>query len=489
MKKRTLSVALATLSAFTLAAPAITINAADSDYIPTSSRRYASEFVYSDAIYWYPNLEAYYQFNSFAPIITREPLVAYTPDRYNYFDNTTGSYVESSMDYLDGVYRISRTNVSNTANQYTSYRAGDGFYYPTLELANEHTDLRDDQVSTTLKQGSGMYFSIYTGNYYSTYSAALSGSNNNASYVMTKLNNSFYDYRYTPIYKNSLTNKYYTSQAAAQNAHKNGVVTSSATPTQGYYFNAATGRFYIYQAEALDATKNAADVIPATSLAYSNGIYNYYPTDSGQMPYYYDGAYNPYPTTTTTPAANTTTNNTVSSGAAYIDSNKAYIGWDDIASYVNSRSNGSSVTVNMNRQVIVPQTFFQDIEDKNVNVTFLNSNGSRFTVNGADIVNPKAINVEITYSVKNCPQSVINEYRSGAVSASQFEMGNGSTFGFDGTITIGFAASRAGNTVRLYLYNEDTEKLKLVDTTTIGSNGRTGFSIDRSGSYVAIILK
>ncbi|MDR0974797.1 MAG: hypothetical protein LBL80_03785 [Ruminococcus sp.] len=470
MKKRTLSVALAAVTAFSLAVPAVVVNAADEDYIPSSGHRYASEFVYGDTIYFYPNLEAYYEFNSIPPLYTKAPQNAYSADRFYYFDNTTGNYVESSQRDRAGVYRIIGSYISGSGSQYTSYRAGNGLYYPTLEMAQQHTGT-GARVSTILRAGSGVYFSTYSGNYYSTYANALSGSAGNASYVMMLINGTYYDYISTPLFQNTITNKYYFTEAEAKAANPKGKIKTSSTPTQGYYFNRATGRFYILQADAVNATRNEEDVIAATSYAYGGS-------------YYYNGVYNPFYTTPTTPS--TSNSNTTD---AYLLNNKSYTGWTRLANYINGRRDGSDVSIDMNKQLTVPKTFFDDIKLKDVDVTFVNGNGSRLTINGADLTDTKAINVSVTYGSSNIPSSVINSYKDGALSASQMIIGDDSSFGVNSNLSVAFNKSRSGKTVRIYRYNRSSGKLSLVDSSVIGTDGRATFSISRGGDYCAIILK
>jgi hypothetical protein len=466
MKKRTLSIALAALTAFTLTVPAVVAYADDSDYIPRAAYRYASEHIYGDTVYWYPNLEAYYEFNDVAPAFIRTPITAYSSDRFYYFDNTTGNYVDKDSRTNDGVYRITeRVNTTN-GNEYTAYHAGNGYYYPTNDIARSHTTSHET-IDTVLKNGTGNFFSIRNGNRYATFAAAVSGSGGNVSYVMTLIGGTYYDYRYTPIYQNSETNKYYLTYAEAAAAFKNSTVTEFATPTEGYYFNRATGRFYVTEAYALAATNNPEDVTTAASLAYGYGGY--------------------YPVVPTTPSTGSST--AVSSGDAYLSANSAYKGWTSLANYINGRQNGSDVVINMNNQTTVPKSFFSSIQYKDADVTFVNSNGSRITINGADITDPQALNFAVTYSVKTVPASAISKYSKGGIASSQMKIGDDADFGLYSTVSVSFNSSRAGKTVRLYYYNPSTGKLSLSDSSVISSNGRATFSIRKGGTYCAIILK
>ncbi|MDR0904011.1 MAG: hypothetical protein LBM59_05205 [Ruminococcus sp.] len=467
MKKRKLSIALAALTALTLSIPAFAVNAADHDYIPRAALRYASDNIYGDALYWYPNLEAYYQFNTAAPAYISKPITPYSSDRFTYFDNTIGNYVDRDLRTEDGVYLVSRAVNTTNGNEYIAYQAGNGYYYPTEALAKTHTTNRET-VNTVLRNGTGLYFSIRNGERYSTYAYAVSASGGNTSYVMTYINGQYYDYTYTPIYKNNTNNKYYLTSAEAAAAFKGATVSELATNTAGFYFNRATGRFYLTEELAIAATELQADVVRATSYAYGYGVYA--------------------PVIPSTPSTGGSSAS-VSSGDAYLSSNTSYKGWTSLASYINGRAAGSDVRIEMNKQTSVPQSFFSSIRYKDVDVTFENDNGSRFTINGADITEPAALNVTVTYSTNTIPSTAISKYKDGALSASQMKIGDDVDFGLYSIVSVGFSAERAGKTVRLYYYNPQTGKLSISDSSVISTNGRATFSIRKGGNYCAIIMK
>ncbi|MDR0987080.1 MAG: hypothetical protein LBL98_05250 [Ruminococcus sp.] len=468
MKKRTLSIALAALTAFTLAVPAVVVNARDYDYIPRSAYRYASENVYGDAIYWYPNLEAYYQFNNVPPAYIRQPATPYSSNRFTYFDNVTGNYVDRDGLINDGVYLVTQTVNTVNGNEYVAYQVGsNGLYYPTEALARSHAGAKIE-INTVLKNGTGLFFSIRTGNRYSTFAAAVTGSGGIVSNVMTYIAGQYYDYSFTPVYLNGDTNKYYLTAAEAAAAYKGATVTEVATPTGGYFFNRATGRFYLTEAYALEATKNEADVVRATSYAYGYGV---------------------YAPIVNTPSTGSSSSAAVSSGDAYLAANTSYKGWTSLANYINGRTAGADVRIEMNKQTSVPKSFFDAIQYRDADVTFENDNGSRFTINGADITEPKALNVDVTYSIKTIPSTAINKYADGALSASQMKIGDDIDFGLYAVVSVGFNASHAGRTVRLYYYNTETGKLSISDSSVVSTNGRASFSVRKGGNYCAIILK
>jgi hypothetical protein len=475
MKSKTLSVLSAFIIIFCFVC-SFTVTAVDYYDIPNSYYRYPSEYVYGNARFWYPNLDAYYEFNETTPFYERKPATPYS-ERFCYFDSSLGDYVESSMAGMDYVYKIIHPAPDTSGTKFTSYFAGDGFYYPTYLLAADHTP-KSGKIAEVTKYGDGTYFSVYSGNLYEKYSDALAGSTGNASYIMIYLDGKYYDYRYTPVYFAHGINEYYLSYAEAETNNSYADVLISATPTQGYYFNRASGRFYVSRQDAASGGRDKY-VIEATSLAYSNGIF----TDSGEYPSHYEDIYIPYNT------SGSSDGSSAQKGDAYLYNNKSYAGWQSLADYINSQRDNSAVNINMNNQLTIPKSFFENIKLKKVNVTFINNNGSRFSINGSGITTPKAIDLTVTYSTSTIPAEAVSNYRTGAISSSQFIVGDGSSFGVSGTLNIGFSTARAGKQVKLYRYSPSSKTLSLVDTTTISSSGRAVFDLSSGGEFCAIIMK
>jgi hypothetical protein len=477
MKKKLLSIILTAVLVFSLVVPSLSVAALNGEAIPKTQYRYVSDKVYGDVNYWYPNIDAYNQFNSSKPIYERAPTRAFTEDRFCYFDSENGTYVDKSQAYRLDVYEVKLRESKPTGRVYTAYLAGNGLYYPTESLALANTDTNKKDVSSVSKRGTGIYFALNTGSFYDTYAAALTATNGRPTYIMLEHDGKYYDYRYTPLYRNSATGKYYLSYQEAADANIKGKITYSATLTQGYYFNRATGHFYMTRDDAKKASR-LVDVIAATSLPYSNGVYS---AGEGDVPYYEDGVYNPYYTEGD--------NSSVKNGDAYIYNNTSIAGWNSITTYVKNRGNGTAINVNMNKQRTIPKSFLEALKDKEITVVFINENGSRFSIKGTDITTPKAIDIGMSYGTNNIPASVLKTVRTGALSSSQFTLGDYSSYGLTGKITVAFNKERAGKKVNLYYFNPQTGKAVFIDSATIEDNGRASFRVTRSGDYVAVIMK
>jgi hypothetical protein len=479
MKKRTLSAALAAALVFSAAVPSVSVAAMNGEAVPYTYYRYASDMVYGDGQFWYPNLEAYHQLNpKNDPVYAVKPSVPYS-EKNCYFDSENGYYVDESQTFRLGVYKITRADSTESKREYTAFLAGDGYYYPSLQLARNNTaSNKTASINRVLRRGDGIYFSMVSGRFYTTNASALSASNGNARYIMLEVEGKHYDYRYTPVFRNSSNGKYYLSPEEAADANIKGKVLGSATSSQGYYFNRSSGRFYVYRDSAI-AVSSINDVVKASSLAVSNGITS--DVSNSEVPYYYDGVYNPSYTGTDNASAK--------AGDAYVYNNVTYAGWSGIISYIERRASGSVININMNQQVYVPDYFIEYIKNRGVTIVFIHENGARITLKGSDINKVNNVHIGVTYSTGNIPANTVRSLGKGAVSTSQFRLGDNSVYGFNANITVTFNKERAGKSVKLYYYDPITGKTAYMDTSTIAENGRAIFEVNRGGDFCAVIME
>jgi hypothetical protein len=294
---------------------------------------------------------------------------------------------------------------------------------------------------------------------------------------MLEVDGTYYDYNYTPIFRNSANAKYYLSPEEAADANIKGKVLPGATSTQGYYFNRVTGHFYATRDAAVSAS-NINDVVRATSLYVSNGNTS---GTSSDVPYYYDGVYNPTYTGTDNASAK--------NGDAYVYNNVNYAGWSGIINYISKRAANSSININMNKQAVVPDYFIEYIKNKGVTVVFIHENGARITLKSSDINKVNTVNVGVTYSTSNIPADAVKSLRRGAISTSQFRLGDNSVYGFNASVTVTFNKDRAGKSVKLYYYNPTNGNTVYMDTATIAENGRAVFKVNRGGDFCAVIME
>jgi hypothetical protein len=457
-------------------------------YVPTGSNNYASETVFGNGTFWFPNLDAYYEFNTNRPITERAPYDEYSNSRA-YFDTKTGNYVPDNKLDSPYVYYISRFT-SNTEGDGVAYKTSDGDFYPTLEMANEagHND-----VSLVIYQhrGAGNYFNKETGRYYSTLSDALNATGS-AYDILLFLDYRWLDRNYTEVYYSNKTHKYYLSEAEAKANNNNLTPKRSVTSMQGYYFNRANGNFYLTAALAAQPS-SAGDVIRATSFSFANGIMNsfgVYPGGVGQ-PIYTPLAPDDAGYSISTPNTDAASMSPYDQDStATLRSNYNYKGWAEIADLAEATSAGANIMVYTNQDTYVSSTFMRSVAGRDINVTLVAPNGATIRFSGLDIYNVKDVPISVVYNAQ-IPTDVYRTTTRAAKadSSSTFTIGADVDLGVVVKLTVRFNASRENDTASVYHYHADTKKATLVDSKTIGEDGATVFELREGGQYIVCITE
>jgi hypothetical protein len=497
MKKKLTKAFLGTIGAMIIAVIALSvsvfanftyngINYTGERQYPSSDNLYASESVYSNGTYWYPNIEAYYEFNKTAPKTVRTPMTDYSSD-YTYFNYNEGNYKHDNFGNSPYVYQVNRV-VKNDSGSGVAYRDGNkGLFYPTQSYATQN-DVDGSNLREYPKRGDGNYFNKVTGRYYTSLANAVAVTNN-INDILIGVGNLWYDRNYTEIYKNSGYSKYYLSEAEAAAVNSNGKVIRSVTPTQGYYFNTATGTFWV-TAELAAAQSYESDVIRATSFSFTNGIYDMF----GNSYFYGYPLYTPgnvtsadaYAQSESTPAASQSIYDTNST--AVLRSNYSYSGWSSIAGLVSRASAGSNVTILTNQDTYVSSTFMKAVAGRDINIYLINPNGSQISFSGLDVYNAIDMPISVVYSAQ-IPQynyeSTIS--RAKADTGSAITIGTETDLGAVIKVKIRFNSSNAGDDVALYAYNSANNATALVDSQTIGDDGVAAFEIRKGGQFVTAI--
>lgn len=247
---------------------------------------------------------------------------------------------------------------------------------------------------------------------------------------------------------------------------------------QTNYFSKVTGKYYSTYADALAASRNSASNVYTFSY-YTNDYYDLYGYGYGyDDPYYYYWLRRQNSTEDTSSKNDTTT--------ASVGNRK---GWTAVSKYLSSVKTGSSVTVSMNTETVVPASAMSAIKGKNVTVKFVLKNGVVFTINGKDVSSASDINIDTSYNTSMVPTKLVKAAykKNKAVSSAQITISGGS-FGAEADVTVKFATKRAGCTAKLYRYNSGKETLSLVDTAKVQSNGKCTFGdVDKGGNFVIIL--
>ncbi len=398
--------------------------------------------------------------------------IAYKTTSTSTSNGTTSNKIPSS-------YR----NASNTAY----YCADNDTWYPNLnsyKAARNNTNYAYTKDTTNDYNSTYCYFDPETGIYVTK---SMLDEYPNAVLVNIPTTTSTKDS--TSVYK--VGDRYYPTYSAAYSAASgnNSLIywISDYTSLPTNYFSSITGNFYTTYTSALAASNgNAANVVTFNDSYYDyyyNYLYgyDYYDYLNGYYyndPYYYYW-YNKYYGSSSSSKDTTT---------ATVGNRK---GWTSISSYLKKVSNGSSVTVDMNKETEVPSSVLSAIDGRNVTVKFVLDNGVTFTVNGKDVASAKNIDLDTTYNTKNISNKLIKAAykKNDAVSSAQISIDEGS-FGFTSDVTVKFNTKRAGYKAKLYRYNSSKNNLSLVDTATISSNGKCTFDdVTKGGEFLIVLYK
>ena len=145
----------------------------------------------------------------------------------------------------------------------------------------------------------------------------------------------------------------------------------------------------------------------------------------------------------------------------------------------------------MNDETTVPASVLAAIKGRNVTVKFVLDNGATFTVNGKDVTSAKNVDIDVTYNTKSISKKLIQTAysKNDAVSSAQLSI-DAASLGFNSDLTVKFSSKRAGYKAKIYRYNASRNSLVLVDTATVGSNGKTTFdNITKGGEFVVVLYK
>ncbi|MBQ5319458.1 MAG: hypothetical protein J6K17_10210 [Oscillospiraceae bacterium] len=369
-----------------------------------------------------------------------EPAAAYKYADTNVYYSKLNNCFYPNLKALQSVEGIhSNYTVGKPSTPYSStncyFNVSNGSY---VSYKTDYTYLVTGPSSTTTTQ----YGSYKVGSYYySTYAEAYAAANNNANLITTY---------------------------------------STYTTVPNNYFSNVTGAYYSTYSAALYASNgNAAyvDVFNGASTYYD--YYDYlYGYSNYTDPYYYYWMNKNYGTSSSN---KDTTTATIGKKT----------GWTTIAKYLKNISNGSSTTVDMNNETVVPSSVLSAIKGRNITVKFVLDNGVTFTVNGKDVTTAKDIDLDTTYNTKSISKKLIKAAykKNDAVSSAQLSIDAGS-LGFNADLTVKFSTKRSGYKAKIYRYNSARNTLQLVDTATIGSTGKCTFdNITKGGEFVVVLYK
>lgn len=384
--------------------------------------------------------------------------ISKTGSTNNSTSTSTGSY---SQYVIPANTRWASTKSYYSYDMATWYPNTTAFYYAVGEYPNSSNSY--SKTPSPAYSSAYCYFDPVNGNYHTS-----SNGYDYAVYVGSGVSTGSENY----VYQSPTTKLYYLSWTAAKNATSGDLDPEpiKAIPTYAAFFSMSNGVFYSTYSDAYAASGNIASRVIAVNGA------GYVSTNDYIDPFYYYYL------------MGGTRNNTSSKDTSSVKiGNKT--GWTAVASSAKSAKSGSTLSVAMNGETVVPSTVLSSIKGRNVTVNFTLKNGVVYTINGSDVSSVKDIDIETIYNTKYIPSKLVSKAKSknNGVSTSQLSIEGGS-FGSSADVTVKFATKRAGCTARLYRYNSDRNSLSLVAKSTVNSNGKCTFGdVTKGGDYVIVL--
>ena len=168
-------------------------------------------------------------------------------------------------------------------------------------------------------------------------------------------------------------------------------------------------------------------------------------------------------------------------------------GWDVIRENAKSVTGGGSVTVDMNGTTVVPSDLFELIRGRNVTLTFDMVGGILWRVNGRDVAENRA--GDIDFGVKTganannvIPVEVINNI-TGEKAHMNLSLAYDGEFGFRAVLSLNVDAKNAGMYANLYYYNERTGALEFMSAGRIAADGTAELVFTHASEYTIVIDK
>ena len=168
-------------------------------------------------------------------------------------------------------------------------------------------------------------------------------------------------------------------------------------------------------------------------------------------------------------------------------------GWDVIRENAKGVAEGGNVTVDMNGTTVVPSDLFELIRGRNVTITFDMGGGILWRVNGRDVAENRA--GDIDFGVKTgaeannvIPVEVINNI-TGEKAHMNLSLAYDGEFGFRAVLSLNVDAKNAGMYANLYYYNERTGALEFMSAGRIAADGTAELVFTHASEYTIVIDK
>lgn len=174
--------------------------------------------------------------------------------------------------------------------------------------------------------------------------------------------------------------------------------------------------------------------------------------------------------------------------APYIDNEDDKVGWGDIIQAINNASSGTEIPVVMNGTETLSASVQEALQGREVSLVLHMGDDISWTIRGEDITGTtlKDINMVVTLYTDNIPSDVIDAYLPNKATV-QVHLAYSGEFGFVATLRIPLGDEFAGKASTLYYYNPTRERLEMMDSNKVTSDGMGRYDFTHASDYVVAL--
>lgn len=174
--------------------------------------------------------------------------------------------------------------------------------------------------------------------------------------------------------------------------------------------------------------------------------------------------------------------------APFIDNEDNKVGWGDIIQAINNASSGTEIPVVMNGTETLPASVQEALQGREVSLVLHMGDDISWTIRGEDITGTtlKDINMVVTLYTDNIPSDVIDAYLPNKATV-QVHLAYSGEFGFVATLRIPLGDEFAGKASTLYYYNPTRERLEMMDSNKVTSDGMGRYDFTHASDYVVAL--
>lgn len=177
-------------------------------------------------------------------------------------------------------------------------------------------------------------------------------------------------------------------------------------------------------------------------------------------------------------------------GNPFIQNNSGVNVWQSVKDRVEKADNGSTVTVDMNGNTIVPGAVLDLLRGRDVTLVLLMENGIRWSMNGKTMKAGKLRNTDFSVlrNTGKIPAEIV-ERTAGENYRMELGFRFKGTLGFTAVLSVDLGDQNAGLRARLYQYNESTGQLELVRTAQVSEDGTLELPFTQTADYLIVTEK